>query len=125
MTSFSPGTGRPGKDFPASGKLNEKADLPGCTPKLGALALSPAGPETSMPEHKSPRDEETTMDPQETQMLRIIDVCRRVGVSKSQIYRMVKDLGFPAPVQISRRTNAWVSAEVEQWLQGRIRISRK
>lgn len=65
------------------------------------------------------------MDTQETKMLRIAEVCRRVGVSKSQIYRMVKDSGFPAPVQISRRTNAWVSADVEHWLQGRIRISRK
>lgn len=65
------------------------------------------------------------MDTQETQMLRIAEVCKRVGVSKSQIYRMVRELGFPAPVQISRRANAWVSAEVEKWLVGRIRISRK
>lgn len=64
------------------------------------------------------------MDHQTTQMLRIRDVCQRTALSKSQLYRLVDELSFPAPVRLGRRACAWVEAEVEQWLRERIAHSR-
>ena len=60
-----------------------------------------------------------------TNMLRIADVCRRTGLSKSQVHRLVGELGFPRPVKLSKRATAWVEGEVENWLQRRIAESRK
>ena len=60
-----------------------------------------------------------------TTMLRIGEVCRRTGLSKSQIHRLVRDLSFPAPVRLSKRAVAWIAADVETWLQERITTTRK
>ncbi len=64
------------------------------------------------------------MDYQATQMLRIREVCQRTSLSKSQLYRLVDELAFPAPIRLGRRACAWVEAEVEQWLRDRIAHSR-
>lgn len=65
------------------------------------------------------------MELQYTNMLRIGEVCRRTGLSKSQVHRMVGECSFPEPVKLSRRAIAWVAAEVENWLQARITASRQ
>ena len=64
------------------------------------------------------------MDHQATQMMRIREVCQRTSLSKSQVYRLVDELGFPAPVRLGRRSCAWVEGEVEIWLRDRITHSR-
>lgn len=64
------------------------------------------------------------MESQYTSMLRIGDVCRRTGLSKSQIHRMVLDAAFPRPVKLSRRATGWVDHEVDAWLQARISSAR-
>jgi len=58
------------------------------------------------------------------QMLRIREVCQRTALSKSQLYRLVDELSFPAPVRLGRRACAWVEAEVDQWLRDRIAHNR-
>ncbi len=65
------------------------------------------------------------MESQYTNMLRIGEVCRRTGLSKSQVHRMVEESGFPEPIKLSRRAIAWVAAEVENWLRARIAASRQ
>lgn len=60
-----------------------------------------------------------------TSMLRVSEVCRRTGLSKSQIHRLVADLNFPQPIRLSKRAVAWVAADVEAWLQGRITATRR
>ena len=58
-------------------------------------------------------------------MLRIGEVCRRTGLSKSQIHRLVSGMGFPQPVLLSKRAVAWVAGDVEAWLQERIAATRR
>ena len=65
------------------------------------------------------------MESHYTNMLRIGEVCRRTGLSKSQIHRLVNDLDFPEPIRLSKRAVAWVAADVEAWLQERITATRK
>lgn len=60
-----------------------------------------------------------------TSMLRIVEVCRRTGLSRSQVLRMVSELAFPQPVRLSQRAVAWVAADVESWLQERIAATRR
>lgn len=65
------------------------------------------------------------MESQYTSMLRIGEVCRRTGLSKSQIHRLVSEMGFPKPVRLSKRAVAFVAADVEAWLQERITATRE
>ena len=61
--------------------------------------------------------------PAPLRLLRIAEVQRRVGVSRSQIYRLLADGEFPARVKLGTGPTtgtAWVESEVEQWIAGRI-----
>ena len=52
--------------------------------------------------------------------IRLPEVRQRVGMSKSQIYKLIAQEQFPKPVKGSRRISCWVVAEVEQWAQEQI-----
>lgn len=55
----------------------------------------------------------------ETTLLRARSVTERTGLSRTSIYREVKAGKFPAPVQLSERTVAWRSNEVDTWIATR------
>lgn len=65
------------------------------------------------------------MESQYTSMLRVGEVCRRTGLSKSQIHRLVGESEFPQPIRLCKRAVAWVAADVEVWLQERITATRQ
>lgn len=52
--------------------------------------------------------------------LRLKDVVRITGLSRSCVYREVARGAFPAPCRLSERTSAWVSSEVDQWCDFRV-----
>ncbi len=52
--------------------------------------------------------------------IRLPEVRQRVGMSKSQIYKLIAQDQFPKPVKVSRRISCWVVAEIEQWVQEQI-----
>ena len=65
------------------------------------------------------------------QMLRIADVMRKTGLSRSGIYAKQNpkdkrryDASFPKGVKLGANTTAWPSEEVDAWLQARIAASR-
>lgn len=53
-------------------------------------------------------------------ILRLPDVKRKTGQSRSSIYDKVQRREFPAPVKIGERAVGWVEAEVEAWVKMRI-----
>ena len=55
------------------------------------------------------------------QLLRLPDVLRLVGVSRSTLYKMISMHDFPAPVRIGRRAVAWPACEVFAWIESRPR----
>lgn len=65
------------------------------------------------------------MEFQYTSMLRVDEVCRRTGLSRSQVHRLVDELNFPRPIRLSKRAVAWVEGEIEAWLQERIAATRE
>ena len=50
---------------------------------------------------------------------KIHEVISRSGLSKTAIYRNIKDGTFPAPVRIGKRAVAWRTEELEEWLRKR------
>lgn len=55
---------------------------------------------------------------------RLPAVVARVGLSRSQLYKLVSAGEFPAPVQIGPRAVAWLSADVDNWIDERVARSR-
>lgn len=53
------------------------------------------------------------------QLLRLPKVLELTGLSRSELYRQVKDRRFPAPIPISERMRAWDHNEVSAWIRER------
>ena len=54
------------------------------------------------------------------QLLRIHEVTKLTGLSRSSVYKQIKLKNFPRGVQITDRSTAWPSKEVEAWIADRI-----
>lgn len=52
--------------------------------------------------------------------LRLPEVMRRVGLSRSEIYRKANAGEFPSPVKLSDHASAWVEGEVQAWALSRL-----
>jgi len=57
-------------------------------------------------------------------ILRLTDVKRSTGLSRSSIYLRISQGTFPKPVSLGGRAVGWLEAEIQQWLQRRIEASR-
>jgi prophage regulatory protein len=51
--------------------------------------------------------------------LRLKEIRQRVGLSRSTIYRMMKDGTFPPSLSLGARTSVWLVSEVEAWISAR------
>lgn len=56
--------------------------------------------------------------------LRLPSVCEPVGFGRSQLYALIKQDKFPAPVRLGVRAVAWDSDLIDAWVQERIEASR-
>ena len=59
--------------------------------------------------------------PSEVQFMRLPEVMRVCGRSKTSIYQAVRRGEFPAPVKISARTSGWVRSEIAAWASERVK----
>jgi prophage regulatory protein len=59
-----------------------------------------------------------------TQMLRIATVCEVTGLSRTQLYRLVKTGKFPSSVQLGANSVAWASDAVDAWVADKIAATR-
>ncbi|MFI8383259.1 helix-turn-helix transcriptional regulator [Pseudomonas sp. NPDC079086] len=57
-------------------------------------------------------------------LLRIKSVCVLVGLSRAQIYRLVRSGEFPPPVRLSTKSVAWPSEHVNAWISQKINPSQ-
>jgi prophage regulatory protein len=57
-------------------------------------------------------------------LVRLPEVKAICGMSRSSIYLLIRNGGFPPPVPISGRARGWIRHEVEGWVAERIRASR-
>jgi len=59
-----------------------------------------------------------------TLILRLPDVKKRTGLSRSTIYSRVGQHLFPQPISLGGRAVGWVESEIQEWLEKRIAASR-
>jgi prophage regulatory protein len=52
-------------------------------------------------------------------ILRRVQVQERVGLSRSSIYKLVKEGKFPKPVSLGARAVGWRDSHIDQWLEER------
>jgi prophage regulatory protein len=57
----------------------------------------------------------------ERRILRCPEVLARVGFKRAYLYAQIKAGKFPKPIPLGIRAVGWDSAEIEQWILGRIR----
>jgi prophage regulatory protein len=48
-----------------------------------------------------------------------------IGLSRSQIYALCKVGEFPRPIRLTDGTSAWITREVDDWLDRRIAAQRE
>jgi prophage regulatory protein len=75
-------------------------------------------------------DDRTTARPPQTaetasvsMFLRIGVVMRLTGLGRSTIYRLMAEGAFPQPVRLTRRLVAWRRADLDQWSDGRPKVT--
>jgi predicted DNA-binding transcriptional regulator AlpA len=76
--------------------------------------------QSKRPEPPAPTTTETASKPRGLRYLRLREVCERVGVGTSTIYKMMATGAFPKQVKLSLRTAAWIESEVEAFMNARI-----
>lgn len=57
-------------------------------------------------------------------LLRLPEVKTRTGLSRSEIYRRESLGEFPKRVKLGARSVGWVSSEIQEFIEARIRESR-
>lgn len=61
-----------------------------------------------------------------TILLRLPEVKRRTGISRSLIYRMINEGTFPQKIPImGSRTVAWSSTDIDRWINERITAAKE
>jgi prophage regulatory protein len=53
-------------------------------------------------------------------LIRLPGVCALVGLSKSQIYRLIRAGEFPAPIRLGANSVAWSQSQISDWVAQKI-----
>ncbi len=57
-------------------------------------------------------------------MYRIRQVCEITGLKPSTIYKLIRNKDFPKGIRLTKRSTAWSSEAVDNWLQMRMEASK-
>ncbi|MBA4500877.1 AlpA family transcriptional regulator [Marinobacterium marinum] len=55
-------------------------------------------------------------------IIKLAEVIRVTGLSRSSIYRKINEKSFPSPVSLGHKSVGWVEDEVQQWILERIAL---
>jgi prophage regulatory protein len=64
------------------------------------------------------------MNADRVEMLRIAQVKKIIGLSRSTIYSLISQGSFPRQVNLGPKAVAWISSEIQTWVAARITQSR-
>jgi prophage regulatory protein len=76
-----------------------------------------------MDDHPSQPPSHAADSPTTPLFLRIGVVMRLTGLGRSTIYRMMAEDSFPQPVRLTRRLIAWRRSDLDQWSDGRPKVT--
>jgi prophage regulatory protein len=57
-------------------------------------------------------------------LIRRPEVESRTSLKRSTMYAYIKEGVFPRPIPLGARAVAWLSSEVDEWIEARIRAAR-
>ena len=55
-----------------------------------------------------------------TRLLRLKQVILKVGLSRSQIYKLIAKGSFPEQIKIGPKISAWSERKIDQWISRQI-----
>lgn len=55
-----------------------------------------------------------------TKFLRLPSVIDKVGLSRSQIYKLIQRGDFPEPVKIGPKISVWIEEKLEMWMDAQV-----
>lgn len=90
--------------------LGPGSNAPGLADRTGA---APEAPPSAAEERAS-----------RARVLRLPQVCHRVGLCRSMIYRLESEGRFPRRIKLGLRAVGWIESEVEAWIRERAERSR-
>ena len=53
-------------------------------------------------------------------LLRLPAVSKKVGLNRSQIYKLIQQREFPGPIKLGPKISAWVEEKLEAWMAAKI-----
>lgn len=66
----------------------------------------------------------TAKIPEDVEFIRVAEVMRMTGLSRSTLYEKMLADEFPKQVSLGARSVAWVKSEVQAWAKARISAAR-
>ena len=57
---------------------------------------------------------------QSRKFLRLPSVIDKVGLSRSQIYKLIQQGAFPEPVKIGPKISVWIEEKLEVWMDTQV-----
>ena len=57
---------------------------------------------------------------QSKKFLRLPSVIEKVGLSRSQIYKLIQRGDFPEPVKIGSKVSVWIEGKLEVWMDAQV-----
>ena len=58
------------------------------------------------------------------QFIKLKDVLKQTGLSRTHLYHLMSVNRFPAQIKISHKVVVWLNQDIEQWMQERIEEHR-
>jgi prophage regulatory protein len=58
----------------------------------------------------------------ENRFIRMPDLRAKVGLSKSQIYKLIQQGEFPKQIKLGDKIAVWEQTEVEEWMSSKVHI---
>jgi prophage regulatory protein len=55
----------------------------------------------------------------EERFLRLPEVVRRCGISKSSVWLWVREGRFPSPIRVGPRVTCWRASEIDNWIEAK------
>jgi len=47
--------------------------------------------------------------------LKLPEVCRKTGLSRSTVYKQIKAGTFPKQIKLTEHSSAWIASEIQEW----------
>jgi prophage regulatory protein len=63
-------------------------------------------------------------DKVQRRIIRLPEVCKMVGLSRSVVYDRIKKQRFPPPIKLGY-SSGWIEGEVQDWIEIQIQATRR